>query len=76
MFSVLIVHMGHLAPADDLTPSAGINDEHPSMVNGKVWNITDADLIKTATTAEVSEMETKNLTDKINTALFQHNILH
>ena len=65
-----------LAPAYDLTPSAGINGEQTCMVNGKGRNITDADLIKTAAAADVSETESKDMIEKINTALFQHNILH
>ena len=63
-----------LAPAYDLTPSAGINGEQTCMVNGKGRNITDADLIKTAATANVSEVETKALIDQVNTALREYNI--
>ena len=63
-----------LAPAYDLTPSAGINGEQTCMVNGKGRNITDADLIKTATTANISEAETKALIAQVNSALTQYNI--
>ena len=63
-----------LAPAYDLTPSAGINGEQTCMVNGKGCNITDADLIKTAATANVSEVEAKALIDQITTALQEYNI--
>ena len=63
-----------LAPAYDLTPSAGINGEQTCMVNGKGRNITDADLIKTAATANVSEVEAKALIDQITTALREYNI--
>lgn len=63
-----------LAPAYDLTPSAGINGEQTCMVNGKGRNITDADLIKTAATANVSEVEAKALIDQVNTALQEYNI--
>ena len=63
-----------LAPAYDLTPSAGINGEQTCMVNGKGCNITDADLIKTAATANVSEVEAKALIDQITTALRESNI--
>ena len=63
-----------LAPAYDLTPSAGINGEQTCMVNGKGCNITDADLIKTAATANVSEVEAKALIDQVNTALQEYNI--
>ena len=63
-----------LAPAYDLTPSAGINGEQTCMVNGKGCNITDADLIKTAATVNVSEVEAKALIDQITTALREYNI--
>jgi len=63
-----------LAPAYDLTPSAGINGEQTCMVNGKGRNITDADLIKTAATANISEAETKTLIAQVNSALTQYNI--
>ncbi len=63
-----------LAPAYDLTPSAGINGEQTCMVNGKGRNITDADLIKTAATADISEAETKALIAQVNSALTQYNI--
>ena len=63
-----------LAPAYDLTPSAGINGEQTCMVNGKGCNITDADLTKTAASAGVSEAETKALLEQINAALQQYNI--
>ena len=63
-----------LAPAYDLTPSAGINGEQTCMVNGKGRNITDADLIKTAATADISEAEAKNLINQVNSALQEYNI--
>ena len=63
-----------LAPAYDLTHSAGINGEQTCMVNGKGCNIADADLIKTAATANVSEVEAKALIDQITTALREYNI--
>ncbi|MDR2893538.1 MAG: type II toxin-antitoxin system HipA family toxin [Deltaproteobacteria bacterium] len=42
-----------LAPAYDLTPSAGFNGEHSAMVNGKGRDITDADLIQAASSVDV-----------------------
>ncbi|MBO5791096.1 MAG: type II toxin-antitoxin system HipA family toxin [Lentisphaeria bacterium] len=63
-----------LAPAYDLTPSAGINGEQTCMVNGKGRNITDADLIKTAAAVNISEAETKALIDQVITALQEYNI--
>ena len=63
-----------LAPAYDLTTSAGINGEQTCMVNGKGRNITDADLIKTAASAGVSEAESKALIEQVSTALQQYNI--
>ena len=65
-----------LAPAYDLTPSAGINGEQTCMVNGKGCNITDADLIKTATAVGVAEAATKDIIEQVNTALYQYKILH
>ena len=65
-----------LAPAYDLTSSAGINGEQTCMVNGKGCNITDADLIKTATAVGVTEADTKNIIEQVNTALYQYKILH
>ena len=65
-----------LAPAYDLTPSAGINGEQTCMVNGKGRDISDADLIKATTAAGVTEAETKDIIEQINTALFQYKILH
>ena len=65
-----------LAPAYDLTPSAGINEEQTCMVNGKGCNITDADLIKTATAVGVAEAATKDIIEQVNTALYQYKILH
>ena len=44
-----------LAPAYDLTLSMGWNGEHTAMVNGKGKNITDADLIKTASVANIPQ---------------------
>ena len=63
-----------LAPAYDLTPSAGINGEQTCMVNGKGRNITDADLMRTAATADISEAEAKALIDQVDTALQEYNI--
>ncbi len=47
-----------MTPAYDLTPSEGINGEQTAMVNGKGRNITDDDLI---TTASISGIETTKL---------------
>lgn len=49
-FSFLLDGAGNwkFAPAYDLTPSPGFNGEHSAMVNGKGKDITDADLIQTA----------------------------
>jgi serine/threonine-protein kinase HipA len=43
-----------MAPAYDLTPSAGWSGEHAATVNGKGRDITDADLAATAAVADVS----------------------
>ena len=42
-----------MAPAYDLTPSAGFGGEHAAMVNGKGRNITNADLVATASIADI-----------------------
>ena len=63
-----------LAPAYDLTQSSGINGEQTCMVNGKGRNITDADLIKTAANAGVSEAESNAMIEQVNTALQQYGI--
>ena len=65
-----------LAPAYDLTPSAGINGEQTCMVNGKGRNITDADLIKTAAAAGVTEGDTRRIIEQVNEALIQYKIVH
>ena len=67
-------HQWQLAPAYDLTPSAGINGEQTCMVNGKGRNITDADLVKTAASANISDAEVKALIDQVTTALQEYNI--
>ena len=69
-------HQWQLAPAYDLTPCAGINGEQTCMVNGKGCNITDADLIRTAAAAGVSETDTGEIIEQIDTVLFQYKILH
>jgi len=58
-----------LAPAYDLTPSAGINGEQTSMVNGKGTGITDDDLIATAKTAGISERKTRKMIQAVNDAV-------
>ena len=67
-------HQWQLAPAYDLTPSTGINGEQTCMVNGKGRNITDADLIKTAATADISEAESQDMIEQVNSALQEYNI--
>lgn len=59
-FSFMIDEQGQwkMTPAYDLTPSEGINGEQTAMVNGKGRNITDDDLI---TTASISGIETTKL---------------
>lgn len=55
-FSFLLDAQNHwkMAPAYDLTPSAGFGGEHSSMVNDKGRDITDADLAAAASVADVS----------------------
>lgn len=64
-----------LTPAYDLTPSAGINGEQTAMVNGKGRNITDTDLIATASTVDVSAKEVKDMIDHIETSIHQYKLL-
>lgn len=63
-----------LAPAYDLTPSAGINGEQTCMVNGKGRNITDSDLIRAAATVCVSEKAVREMIEQVEGALLQYNI--
>ncbi|MDO4527901.1 MAG: type II toxin-antitoxin system HipA family toxin [bacterium] len=63
----------HLAPAYDLTPSAGLNGEQTAMVNGKGHDITDKDLIATALKSNISEKETLQMIHTVEKAL--HDIL-
>jgi serine/threonine-protein kinase HipA len=58
-----------LAPAYDLTPSAGIMGEQTSMVNGKGTDITDADLIAAAQTVEIPERKTREMICEVNDAV-------
>ena len=58
-----------LAPAYDLTPSAGLNGEHTAMVNGKGRDITDADLIAEAATCGIAENTIRVIIDKIMAGL-------
>lgn len=68
-------HQWQLAPAYDLTPSAGINGEQTAMVNGKGKNITDADLIATASTVGISVNLTKEMIDCVNNAIDEYKLL-
>lgn len=63
-----------LAPAYDLTPSAGINGEQTAMVNGKGRDITDADLIAAAQMADISAKEVRPMLDKVNTAIAHYQL--
>jgi serine/threonine-protein kinase HipA len=58
-----------LAPAYDLTPSAGIMGEQTSMVNGKGTDISDADLIAVAQISGISERQTREMICEINEAV-------
>lgn len=64
-----------LAPAYDLTPSAGINGEQTAMVNGKGRDITDADLVTAAQSADISVREVRPMLDAVNTAIADFKIL-
>ena len=58
-----------LAPAYDLTSSAGINGEQTAMVNGKGTDITDADLISAARTVGLSDNRMKAMIAEVDDAL-------
>ena len=58
-----------LAPAYDLTSSAGINGEQTAMVNGKGTDITDADLIAAARTVGLSDNRMKAMIAEVDDAL-------
>ncbi len=63
-----------LAPAYDLTPSAGINGEQTAMVNGKGRNITDDDLIAAAKVADIPASAVRNIINTVESALKNNGI--
>ena len=63
-----------LAPAYDLTPSAGINGEQTAMVNGKGRNITDDDLIAAAKVADIPASAVRSIIDTVESALKNNGI--
>lgn len=58
-----------LAPAYDLTKSAGINGEQTAMVNSKGTDITDNDLIEEAQSVDISPTKTKEMIEEITSSL-------
>lgn len=63
-----------LAPAYDLTPSAGINGEQTAMVNGKGRNITDDDLIAAAKVADIPTSAVCSIINTVESALKNNGI--
>ena len=63
-----------LAPAYDLTPSAGINGEQTAMVNGKGRNITDEDLIAAAKVADIPASAVRSIIITVESALKNNGI--
>ena len=63
-----------LAPAYDLTPSAGINGEQTAMVNGKGRNITDDDLIAAAKVADIPASAVRSIINTVESALKNNGI--
>lgn len=63
-----------LAPAYDLTPSAGINGEQTAMVNGKGHNITDDDLIAAAKVADIPASAVRSIINTVESALKNNGI--
>lgn len=70
-FSFMLDENKHwkLAPAYDLTKSAGINGEQTAMVNQKGIDITDDDLIIEAQRIGISATKTKEMIEQITSAL-------
>jgi serine/threonine-protein kinase HipA len=58
-----------MAPAFDITPSAGFNGEHATSVNGKGKNITNADLIAAASTVGISAKNVRGMVADVEAAL-------
>ena len=63
-----------LAPAYDMTPSAGINGEQTAMVNGKGRNITDEDLIAAAKVADIPASAVRSIINTVESALKNNGI--
>ncbi len=63
-----------LAPAYDLTPSAGINGEQTAMVNGKGRNITDEDLISAAALVNIPKNEIIKMITAVEEAIKQYQL--
>jgi serine/threonine-protein kinase HipA len=70
-FSFLLDAAGcwKFAPAYDLTPSTGFNGEHSAMVNGKGKDITDADMIQTASIVDVPKTFVREAIQRTEEAL-------
>ena len=63
-----------LAPAYDLTPSAGINGEHTSTVNGKGKDISDNDLIFVAEQAGVKKSIVLEIIYQVEQAILKYKL--
>lgn len=63
-----------LAPAYDLTPSAGINGEQTAMVNGKGKDISNQDLIAVASKFNLSEKEVKEMIERTESAIAEYKL--
>lgn len=70
-FSYLMDTQGqwHMAPAYDLTPACGFNDEHTTMVNGKGKDITAKDLIQAATQADIPAQKMRAIIEDVEAAI-------
>ncbi len=73
-FSFLMDESGKwkMSPAYDITPSQGINGEQTALVNGKGKNITDADLIKTASISSLPAAKIREIIEQTNDAFAQY----
>lgn len=61
----------HLAPAYDLTCSAGLNGEHCMAVNSRGRGITDSDLVSAAAPGGIPARKVREIIGQVKEALFQ-----
>ncbi len=62
----------HFAPAYDLTPSTGINNEQTLSINGKGIDITTEDFISVGKKLDINPQEVKKIIEEIETSLTEY----